>query len=70
MYSSRADLVRGGGLRSDLADLGKGLGHLKSANSIHVGGNDRNTIVSMLGVAEDEVTMEIHLHTGRKYIVM
>ena len=43
------------------AYLSQNFGHFESANSVHVWGHDRDSIIHLFGVSEDVTAMEIHL---------
>lgn len=47
------------------ANLANRLGHLKGADSVHIGGNDGNAIVIVLRVAELERSAEVDLRSVR-----
>ena len=51
--------------RGRLADLSNRLGHLEGADGVHVGGNNGNAVVIVLGVAEQERSVEIDLRSVR-----
>ncbi len=46
------------------AHLAQSTGHLKGPSGVHVGGDDRDTIVVVLGVTEDKLSTEVHLGGG------
>ena len=41
------------------------LSHLKRPHSVHVRGNDRDALIALLRVAEDKLSVQVHLQGGR-----
>ena len=56
----RVELVHAG----EAAVGGEDLGHLEGADRVHVGGHDGHPVVSLLGVLEHNLSVEVHLERG------